>query len=124
MAMAKMRRVCLASAVRAAAARNCEILRFWRVISIADMLPAPRINDVLHRVTLAAVWESPQESGSQPVGIISRNCGLPGSSPPINDNKCFMRVSPFDRCCRKIRFFAYRYGLSIEMHRQLLLKQS
>jgi hypothetical protein len=27
-------------------------------------------------------------------------------------------------CCRKIRFFAYRYGLSIEMHRQLLLKQS
>src|ERR1700730_5889703 len=69
MAMAKMRRVCLASAVRAAAARNCEILRFWRVISIADMLPAPRINDVLHRVTLAAVWESPQESGSQAVGI-------------------------------------------------------
>src|ERR1700730_1730682 len=70
MAMARMRRVCLASAVRAAAARNCEILRFWRVISIADMLPAPRINDVLHRVTLAAVWESPQESGSQAVGII------------------------------------------------------
>jgi hypothetical protein len=29
-----------------------------------------------------------------------------------------------DRCCRKIRFFAYRSGLSIEMHRQLLLKQS
>jgi predicted outer membrane protein len=28
------------------------------------------------------------------------------------------------RCCRKIRFFAYRYGLSIEMHRQLLLKRS
>src|ERR1700724_4252437 len=69
MAMARMRRVCLASAVRAAAARNCEILRFWRVISIADMLPAPRINDVLHRVTLAAVWESPQESGSQAAGI-------------------------------------------------------
>src|SRR6202047_1551154 len=69
MAMARMRRVCLASAVRAAAARNCEILRFWRVISIADMLPAPRINDVLHRVTLAAGWESPQESGSQAVGI-------------------------------------------------------
>src|ERR1700724_1177698 len=73
MAMARMRRVCLASAVRAAAARNCEILRFWRVISIADMLPAPRINDVLHRVTLAAVWESPQESGSQAVGITTRN---------------------------------------------------
>src|SRR6202023_266714 len=72
MAMARMRRVCLASAVRAAAARNCKILRFWRVISIADMLPAPRINDVLHRVTLAAVWESPQESGSQAVGIIAR----------------------------------------------------
>jgi hypothetical protein len=49
-----------ASAVRAAAARNCEILRFWRVISIADMLPAPRINDMLHRVTFAAVWESPR----------------------------------------------------------------
>src|ERR1700737_2636532 len=69
MAMARMARLVLASAVRAAAARNCEILRFWRVISIADMLPAPRINDVLHRVTLAAVWESPQESGSQAVGI-------------------------------------------------------
>src|ERR1700736_4196981 len=37
------------------------------------MLPAPRINDVLHRVTLAAVWESPQESGSQAVGITTRN---------------------------------------------------
>ena len=24
---------------------------------IADMLPAPRINDVLHRVTFAAGWE-------------------------------------------------------------------
>jgi molecular chaperone IbpA len=36
------------------------------------MLPAPRINDVLHRVTLAAVWESPQESGSQAVGNIER----------------------------------------------------
>src|ERR1700730_19121602 len=83
MAMARMRRVCLASAVRAAAARNCEILRFWRVISIADMLPAPRINDVLHRVTLAAVWESPQESGSQAVGIISIADMLP--APRIND---------------------------------------
>jgi hypothetical protein len=39
------------------------------VISTADMLPAPRINDVLHRVTFAAVWESPQESGSRAVGI-------------------------------------------------------
>ena len=51
--------VTLASAVRAASARNCEILRSWRVISIADMLPAPQINDVLHRVTFAAGWESP-----------------------------------------------------------------
>src|SRR5208282_3010439 len=58
MAMARMRRACLASAVRAASARNCEILRSWRVISIADMLPAPRIIDVLHRVTFAAGWES------------------------------------------------------------------
>jgi len=40
--------------------RNCEILRSWRSISIADMLPAPRINDVLHRVTFAAGWESPR----------------------------------------------------------------
>src|ERR1700730_1082382 len=83
MAMARMRRVCLASAVRAAAARNCEILRFWRVISIADMLPAPRINDVLHRVTLAAVWESPQESGSQAVGIR----GLDGLLPPAEEKE-------------------------------------
>jgi hypothetical protein len=33
------------------------------------MLPAPRINDALHRLTFAAVWESPQESGSRAVGI-------------------------------------------------------
>jgi hypothetical protein len=39
--------------------RNCEIRRFWGVVSIADMLPAPQINDVLHRGTFAAVWESP-----------------------------------------------------------------
>src|ERR1700730_11264638 len=67
--MARMRRACLASAVRAASARNCEILKSWCVISIADMLPAPRINDMLHRVTVAVVWESPQESGSQAAGI-------------------------------------------------------
>src|SRR5258708_976899 len=67
--MARMRRACLASAVRAASARNCEILKSWCVISIADMLPAPRITDMLHRVTVAAVWESPQESGSQAVGM-------------------------------------------------------
>jgi hypothetical protein len=38
--------------------RNCEIRRLWGVVSIADMLPAPQINDV-HRITFAAVWESP-----------------------------------------------------------------
>src|ERR1700736_976286 len=70
-AMARMRRACLASAVRAASARNCEILKSWCVISIADMLPAPRINDMLHRVTVAGVWESPQESGSQAAGMRS-----------------------------------------------------
>src|ERR1019366_8381600 len=58
MAMARMRRACLASAVRAASARNREILGSWRVISIADMMPAPRIIDVLHRVTFADGWES------------------------------------------------------------------
>jgi hypothetical protein len=62
--MARMRRACLASAVRAASARNCEILKSWRVISMTDILPAPRINDMLQRVTFAAVWESPKESGS------------------------------------------------------------
>jgi hypothetical protein len=41
------------------------------VISIVGMLPAPRINDVLHRVTFAAIWESPQESGSRAVSIVS-----------------------------------------------------
>src|ERR1700730_10446837 len=77
-AMARMRRACLASAVRAASARNCEILKSWCVISIADMLPAPRINDMLHRVTVAVVWESPQESGSQAAGIIrDRRRGAP-----------------------------------------------
>jgi hypothetical protein len=34
--------------------------------------PAPRINDMLHRVTFAAVWESPQESGSRAGGIMAR----------------------------------------------------
>src|ERR1019366_9031800 len=65
MAMARMRRACLASAVRAASARNREILGSWRVISIADMLPAPRIIDVPHRVTFADAWES---HGSQVLG--------------------------------------------------------
>ncbi|MGB6174857.1 MAG: hypothetical protein WBF43_00615, partial [Methylocella sp.] len=32
---------------------------------------APRINDVLHRVTFAAVWKSP-ESGSRAVGMIQQ----------------------------------------------------
>ncbi len=40
LAIARMRRACLASAVRAAAARNCEILRSLRVISIVGMLPS------------------------------------------------------------------------------------
>jgi hypothetical protein len=44
------------------------------------MLPAPRINDVLHRVTLAAVWESPQESGSQAVGMIHVGADLSDDS--------------------------------------------
>jgi len=34
------------------------------------MLPAPRINDMLHRVMFAMLWESPQESGSRAIGII------------------------------------------------------
>src|ERR1700704_1011513 len=54
MAIARMRRACLASAVRAASARNCEILRSWRIISIADILTAPRINDMLHRACAAS----------------------------------------------------------------------
>jgi hypothetical protein len=73
-AIARMRRAGLASAVRAAAARNCEIRRSWRAISMADMLPPPRINGMLHRVTFAANWESSQESGSRAVGM-SRGFG-------------------------------------------------
>ena len=49
--------------------RNWEILKPWGVISIADMLPAPRINDMLHRV-MFAIWESPQESGSRAAGSL------------------------------------------------------
>jgi hypothetical protein len=70
MAIARMRRACLASAVRAASAGNHEIRRSWRVISIADMLPAPRINDILHRVTIAAISESPR---SQVLGRLISN---------------------------------------------------
>src|ERR1700730_5568984 len=77
MAIARMRRACLASAVRAASARNCEILRSWRVISIADMLPAPRINDRLHRVICDCLG-IPQESGPWAVGMIHPIQLLPG----------------------------------------------
>ncbi len=71
MEMARMRRACLASAVRAASARNCEILRSWRVISIADMLPAPRINDMLYRVTFAAGRESTRSQVLGRLGSVS-----------------------------------------------------
>jgi hypothetical protein len=60
MAIVRRRRAYLASAVRAAAAGNCEILRSLRVISMAGMLPSPRINGMLHRVTFAPLWESPR----------------------------------------------------------------
>ncbi|MGH6811726.1 MAG: hypothetical protein ACREDM_05080 [Methylocella sp.] len=50
----------LASPSRAASARNRETLGSWRVISMTGMPPAPRINGVPHRVTFAAVWESPR----------------------------------------------------------------
>jgi hypothetical protein len=59
----------VASAVRAAAARNREIRRSWRVISMAGMLPSPRINGMLHRLISRAIWDSPQESGSRAVGV-------------------------------------------------------
>src|ERR1035437_7102865 len=75
MAMARMRRACLASAVRAASARNCEILRSWRVISIADMMPAPRIIDGLHRVTFADGWESHRSQ------VLRRLVSYPPSTP-------------------------------------------
>jgi len=42
----------------------------WRAISIADMLPAPRINDVLHRVTFAAGW-NPKESSSRRLVLVN-----------------------------------------------------
>src|SRR5439155_8731652 len=76
MAIARMRRACLASAVRAASAGNCEILRSWRGISIADILPAPRINDMLHRVTFATAWESPR---SQVLGRLVLGARFSGS---------------------------------------------
>src|ERR1019366_3325913 len=85
MAMARMRRACLASAVRAASARNCEILRSWRVISIADMMPAPRIIDVLHRVTFADGWESHRSQ-------VLRRLVLD----PSRSGRCF--VCPFSLC--------------------------
>jgi hypothetical protein len=64
-----MRRAGLASAVRAAAAGNREIRRSRRAVSMAGMLPPPRINGMLHRVTFAAIWDSLQESGSRAAGI-------------------------------------------------------
>src|SRR3981081_220080 len=71
---------------RPASARNCEILRSWRVISIADMLPVPRINDMLHRVTFATAWESPRSQ------VLGRLVSLPSeklhvSHPPRRRNR-------------------------------------
>ena len=68
----------LGVSLRAVSAHNCEIRKPRGVISPADMLPAPRINDVLHRVTFAAVWKSPQESGSRAVGIRAQNLSPKG----------------------------------------------
>ena len=62
-AMARMRRACLASAVRPASARNYKTLRSLRVTSTAGRPPAPRIGGMPHRATVAAAWESPESSG-------------------------------------------------------------
>jgi assimilatory nitrate reductase catalytic subunit len=63
------------------------------------MLPAPRINDVLHRVTFAAVWESPQESGSRAVGITWPTAGLsttplPEPTPRASKLAAARRIAP------------------------------
>src|SRR3984893_16623970 len=61
---------CAAPAWRQPSAPPPPAAKYWRVISIADMLPAPRINDMLHRVTFATAWNPPQESGPWAVGMI------------------------------------------------------
>src|ERR1019366_2334790 len=82
MAIARMRRACLASAIRAASARNCEILRSWRVISIADMLPRSPNQQQDESSHVCGCLGIPQESDSRALGIIplfalrGRSCGL------------------------------------------------
>src|ERR1035437_8364639 len=105
MAMARMRRACLASAVRAASARNCEILRSWRVISIADMMPAPRIIDGLHRVTFADGWESHRSQVLRRLVLASRSA----SSTVIACNRHrSSRRAPELSPSKKARFIAER----------------
>src|ERR1019366_7933911 len=69
MAIARMRRACLASAIRAASARNCEILRSWRVISIADMLPRSPNQQQDESSHVCGCLGIPQESDSRALGI-------------------------------------------------------
>src|ERR1017187_10210132 len=79
MAIARMRRACLASAIRAASARNCEILRSWRVISIADMLPRSPNQQQDESSHVCGCLGIPQESDSRALGMTTierRNAAL------------------------------------------------
>ena len=58
-AIARMRRACLASVVRAAAARNCAMLQIFAYDLDCRHAALRRINDSRHRLMSTAVWESP-----------------------------------------------------------------
>src|SRR5450631_3355332 len=83
MAIARMRRACLASAIRAASARNCEILRSWRVISIADIPPRPPNQQQDESSHACGCLGIPQESDSRALGITQMEYG--GAYSPVRN---------------------------------------
>src|SRR5271168_3538095 len=69
MAIAKMRRACLLSEARRAAARSSTSVKSVRVTAIATMPPLANRRSQ-HRLIFARCWESPHESGLSTLGII------------------------------------------------------
>src|SRR5271163_1750203 len=70
MAIARIRRACLLSKARRAAARSSTSVKSVRVTATATMPPLANRRSQ-HRLTFARYWESPHESGLSTLGIIS-----------------------------------------------------
>src|ERR1019366_1626314 len=134
MAIARMRRACLASAIRAASARNCEILRSWRVISIADMLPRSPNQQQDESSHVCGCLGIPQESDSRALGISEQPLApfaTPmagrhvGRSPGLVDEhklfriKAFLHLAPGETGGLNIKPFLFR-GVQSFFYRSIL----